>query len=191
MQPEIPTKWALRTDFPNNSLNKCSWDPELNMNLVKQQKGQAKSRCQSIITKGVSQRTSSLGQSSAVYEPKESSEHVWEWRQEGESFLLCYELRNARTSASSLPLVVKSGTYTLESERRGGRGGREGCLQISAISQPDCLLTQRGRPLQHISTRWGSIGVWRLVNGDMWAAERRSKCEAKVLSADQKPWEAH
>lgn len=29
-------------------------------------------------------------------------------------------------------------------KERGREGGREGCLQISAISQPDCLLTERG-----------------------------------------------
>lgn len=87
MKPETPTKWALRTDFPHHSLYKCFWDPELNMNLVKQQQGQAKSWADSTITKGVSQRTSSLGQSSAVYDLQESSEHLWGWRQEGDSFL--------------------------------------------------------------------------------------------------------
>lgn len=48
----------------------------MDMHLVKQQQGQAKSRAVSTTTEGVSQRTSSLGQSCAAYDLEESSEHM-------------------------------------------------------------------------------------------------------------------
>lgn len=52
------------------------------------------------------------------------------------------QLHKKHTSLSPPPSGEKWNIHSGD-RRRGREGGREGCLQIAAISQPDCLLTQR------------------------------------------------
>lgn len=115
---------------------------------------------------GLSQRTSSLEQSSELHHLNEFSEHtmVKTTKKLLPSFssFCWHELKNIRKPASFLPLVLDVGTWKLETERRGGRGVREGSLQISAISQPDYLLTECG----HCSSFPLDGGTWGC--GDLW-----------------------
>lgn len=67
--------------------------------------------------------------------------------------------------------------------KEGRRGVREGSLQISAISQPDYLLTQW--PLQLFSTRWRNMRLRKSVNREMDGTEGTPKEEGTLPSADQ------
>lgn len=118
------------------------------MHLVIQQQGQAKSRAVSTIYLRVSPKEHLVWDNPLWCMISRSLVSTCEGEEKNNpSVPFFHGLRTAsyKKTASSLPLVVESGTYTVETERRkGGKGGREACLQISAISQPDCLLTLRG-----------------------------------------------
>lgn len=72
--------------------------------------------------------------------------------------------------------------------KEGRRGVREGSLQISAISQPDYLLTVW--PLQLFSTRWRNMRLRKSVNREMDVTEGTPQEEGTVPSADQKSGQA-
>lgn len=91
---------------------------------------------------------------------KESREHTWR----EETFSSFFSMRKGSYKKTTSLIPPPSGEkWNIHSgdRKERGKGGREGCLQISAISQPDCLLTQRG----HCSSF--------PLDGDWWGLEAR------------------
>lgn len=151
--PHSPTEWATKADFSHPG---CA--PE---SLIQAPCQTASGSDQGPSRWLLSQRTSSLGQSSLVSDLKESGVHVWGWHEKNSSVLISMDWgkpsNKKETPAFSLPLVVESGTYTRETERRGG--GREQRRPSADLRHfATGLFTDRSWPLHCFSTRWRKYG---------------------------------